>query len=101
MSSGSQTGVEVKLGFFILGFLLFACTPRVEIDGKVHKKYWGTHFFPASPGKHTIKVYFRYLFMSECGANSIDVSVTQGNITRIAYYMWPWMFAKGSLQITR
>lgn len=53
------TGVEVKLSFFALAFFFFACTPRVEIDGKVRKKAWGTHFFPVSPGKHTIKVYFR------------------------------------------
>ena len=98
MSNGSQTGVEVKLSFFPLAFFLFACKPRVEINGAVEERSWGTHFFPTQPGRHSIKVYFRYLFMSQCGANTIDVSVTDGNVTRIKYYMWPWMFAKGSLK---
>lgn len=99
MSDGTQTGVEVKLSFFFGAFLLLLCTPKVEIDGTVHKKYWGTHFFPTTPGKHSVKVYFRYLVMSHCGANSIDLTVADGSVVRIKYFMWPWIFAKGSLKI--
>ena len=93
------TGVEVKTGFFPLAFLLFACTPRIEIDGQVHKKYWGTHFFEVSPGQHIIKVYFRYLTMARCGENTIAVNVPAGAITRIRFNMPPWMGAKGSLAV--
>lgn len=98
MTDSSATGVEIKLGFFPLAFFLVVCTPRVEIDGTVHKKYWGTHFFPTTPGQHTVKVYFRYLFMARCGANSIDVKVSEGATSRLKYSMPPWMFAKGSLK---
>ena len=98
MSKQGRTGVEVKVGFFPLAFLFLVCTPMIEIDGEAHKKYWGTHFFELDPGKHTIRIYFRYLFMSQCGANSIDVVVKDGETCRIKYYMPPWIFAKGSIK---
>lgn len=94
------TGVEVKAGFFPLAFLLFFCTPRIEIDGKVYKKSWGTHFFELPPGTHKITVYFAYLFMARCGENSISVNVVRGAVTRVRYNMPPWMFAKGSLKVS-
>ena len=100
MTRQGVTGVEIKVGFFPLAFFLFACTPRIEIDGRVHKKYWGTHFFELSPGTHTITVYFRYLFMARCGKNSISVNVPAGAVTRVRYNMPPWMFAKGSLTVS-
>ncbi len=98
MTDASATGVEIKLGFFPLAIFLVACSPIVEIDGIVHKKCWGRHFFPTSSGRHTIKVYFRYFFMARCGENSIDVNVAEGATSRLEYSMPPWMFAKGSLK---
>jgi hypothetical protein len=100
MATQGATGAEIKTGFFPLAFFLFACTPRIEIDGHVHKKYWGTHFFELSPGAHKITVYFPYFFMSHCGENSISVNVRAGTVTRVSYNMPPWMFAKGSLKVS-
>jgi hypothetical protein len=97
MSAG-QTGVEVKAGFFPLAFFLFSCTPRIEIDGTPNEKPWGTHFFPLAPGTHRIRIYFKYMFMAECGANSIDIQVVDGHVVRVSYYMPPLMLAKGSIK---
>jgi hypothetical protein len=98
MSLNSRTGVEVKVGFFPLALFLYFCTPRIEIDGKVHKVSWGTHFFDLPPGGHTIKIYFGYLFMPYCGANSIDVVVEEGKTRKVRYWMPPLIFAKGSIR---
>ena len=69
-------GIEVKVGFFPLAFFLFACKPRIVIDGaEPEVRNWGTHFFPVSPGRHTVKIYFRYLFKAECGANQREFDV--------------------------
>lgn len=100
MTTLSVTGVEVRVRFFPLAFFLFFCTPRIEIDGVAHKKYWGTHFFELAPGSHTICIYFRYIFMSACGRNSISVNVEPGKVTQVSYYMPPWMLAKGSIRVT-
>jgi hypothetical protein len=98
MMSNQQTGVEVKVSFFKLAFFLFFCTPQIEIDSNVNQESWGTHFFPLSPGPHTIKIYFKYFFMPHCGANSIDITVNEGQVTRVHYVMPPWMFSKGRIK---
>ena len=99
MDNSNQTGVEVKAGFFPLLFLLFLCTPRIEVDSALHKKYWGRHFFPLEPGEHTIKVYWRYLFLSHAGEATIKIILKPNQVSKVRYYMWvPWMFAKGSIK---
>jgi hypothetical protein len=46
-----------------------------------------------------VKIYFRYLFKPECGANEIDVTVVENQVASINYWMPPWMFARGSLKV--
>jgi len=98
MQGQLKTGVAVKTGFLPLGFILFFCTPTIVVDGKAYRRSWGTHFFELEPGRHTIKIFFGYLFMPECGANSTDVIVEEGKTSRVKYYMPPWIFAKGSIK---
>ena len=92
-----DTGIEVKTEFFPLAWILYLCTPRIEINGKVHTKAWGTHFFPLDPGKYTVRVYFPYLFQSRCGENSIKVRIREGEVARLSYYMPPLIFMAGTL----
>ena len=98
MQEQSRTGVEINVKFFPLAFLLLFCTPIIEIDGTPNRRRWGTHFFALEPGSHSIRIYFRYLFMARCGANSINVAVQEGKTSRIKYYMPPFIFAKGSIK---
>ena len=93
-----NTGIEVKTGFFPLAFILFLCTPVIEINGQKNIKSWGTHYFELLPGDHIIKIYFPYLFKSECGANQINVSILEGQTRRIVYNMPPWMLAAGTIK---
>ena len=95
-----KTKLEIKLGFFPLAFFLFACTPVIEIDGEKNSKSWGKHYFELTPGQYKIKIYFPYAGMSECGANEVTIDIQEGIKRRVSYYMWPWMFAKGSINVT-
>ena len=47
-----------------------------------------------------MKISFPYMGKSECGANEIKVSLSEGQKRRIAYNMPPWMFSKGSIKLT-
>jgi hypothetical protein len=98
-NGGTQTGIQVELGFIPLAFFLFFCTPRIEIDGVVQLRPWGTHLFPVAPGAHRVSVWFEYLFIPQCGLNTIDVNVPAGSVAYIKYFMPPWMFAPGSIQL--
>jgi hypothetical protein len=100
MTEQGITGIEVKAGFFPLAFLLFMCTPRIEIDGKVYKKSWGTHFFEVPPGQHRVTVYFGYIFKPRCGENAVSVNVVGGTVAHVSFYMPPWMLAKGSMKVS-
>lgn len=93
-----KTGLEVKARFFPLGWWFFFCKPIILVDGTAYRTSWGTSFFQLEPGRHTIKIFFHYLFWPECGANSINVLIEEGKISKVRYYMFPWVFMKGSIK---
>ncbi len=99
MQQQPPTGIQVKTGFFPLSFFLFFCTPVIVLDNQPIRKSWGTTFFPTQPGQHTIKIFFRYLWMAECGANAATVTVQPGQVTKVNYYMPPYVYAPGSISL--
>lgn len=99
MTEQASAIIEVKTGFFPLAFILFLCTPRIEIDGYVYKTKWGTQSYQVVPGQHKVTVYFGYLWMSRCGENTVYVNVAPGQALHVDYSMPPWMFAAGSMRV--
>lgn len=82
--------------------LLKFCTPIIVVDGEPHRASWWTPCsFNLTPRTHTIKIFFRHLWMAECGANSIEVNVEAGEVVKVEYYMPPWMFAAGSFKVMK
>jgi hypothetical protein len=47
---------------------------------------------------HTVTIFFGYLFMDQCGANTINVNVESGRVSRIKFEMPPWIFSPGSIR---
>ena len=92
--------LEIKTGFFALAWFLFFVTPVIEINGKQVKKPWGTSYFDLEPGVYTVKIYFSYLMMSQCGANQVTFELSEGQSRKINYNMPPWMFAKGKITVS-
>jgi hypothetical protein len=91
--------LEINTGFFPLAFFLFFCTPTIEIDGVPERRPWGRTRFAVAPGTRRVKIYFRYFFKAECGANEIDVTVGDGQIASVKYWMPPWMYSRGKLEV--
>ena len=98
METQSWTGISIETGFFPLSFLLYLCTPTIVIDGVATQRPWGVHYFPTQPGMHTVTIFFGYLFMDQCGANTINMNVESGRVSRIKFEMPPWLFSKGSIR---
>ena len=92
------TGLQIETGFFPLSFFLYLCTPTIIIDGVACQRPWGVHYFQLAPGMHNVIIFFHYIWMDKCGANSISVMVQEGHVSRIKYEMPPWMFSKGSMR---
>ena len=79
------------------GFIL--PKPLIEINGKKHERSWGKCKFELDAARYDVKIYFPYIFMSECGANTVTINLETGDQKKISYYMWPWMFSKGSISV--
>jgi hypothetical protein len=92
------TGIEVKTEFFPLAWILYFCTPVIEINGQKNSKSWGKHFFELLPGEYNVKVYFPYMGQKECGANQVKITLLEGQNRKISYNMPPWMFSKGTIK---
>ena len=94
-----KTELKVKLEFFPLAWFLFFVKPFVEINGEKHEKSWGVSTFNLEPGEYNVKIYFPYFGHDECGVNQISFSLKKGETKTISYYMWPWAFSKGEINI--
>jgi hypothetical protein len=94
------TGIVVRTRIIPLAFLLLLFKTNVAIDGFDTVQSWGPHFFPTAPGRHEVKVSFRYIFSRTMGENSIVVDVAAGQTVHVQYRS-PWLvFLKGSIKIT-
>ncbi|MDQ6910461.1 MAG: DUF2510 domain-containing protein [Actinomycetota bacterium] len=92
--------IEVETGFIFLAFLLYFFKTRVVIDGQLYELPWGKNTFPVHPGRHRVRVSFKYLIPSDAGANEIDVDVPPGQTVQVRYRA-PWLvFLKGKLAAT-
>lgn len=91
--------LEINTDFFGMAWFLYFVTPVIEIDGHKLRRAWGDCRFDLDPGTYTVKIYFSYFFMSECGANSVRVEIEEGKKKRITYYMPPWMFSRGRMKV--
>ena len=98
MNYRGKTGVEIKTGFLFLAFFLYFCETTIVIDGKEHKRPWGTHFFPLYPGEHEISVYFIY-FWAETGRNTVKVTVKDSQAKRVSFWMPPYMLTSGWMEV--
>ncbi len=97
----TTTAVEVTPRFFPLLLELLFCSPIVEIDGVAHEaKWWKKQYYPLTPGDHTVTIYFRYFRRPDCGRNSRSITVASGAPCSIEYFMWPWMYAAGSMSVS-
>ncbi|MCW3054807.1 MAG: hypothetical protein JWN14_3977 [Chthonomonadales bacterium] len=92
------TGFEVKWEHSFLAFLYALCPVYVEINGTRIQAKWGTQFFPAVPGRYLITCYTNYLITPQCGKNSIEVDLYQGQVVRVTWTAPLIVFMKGPMR---
>jgi hypothetical protein len=92
------SGIQIETSFFPLSFFLYACTPRIVIDGEIMLRPWGSHSFQLTPGMHHVQVYFHYLFMPKCGFTQAAVVVQPNCVHQLKYEMGILMFLPGSIR---
>ena len=95
----SVTGIVVTTNYNPLAFVLALCTPIIEIDGEPYRTKWGHNFFDRPPGKYNVKVYCKYLFYSQCGANDMTINLDANEVIKIKFNMPLTVFSKGDIRI--
>ncbi len=96
MPQDSKTGIEVTIDFVPHGLFLFP--PTLLIDRQPCKILWGTHFFPAEPGRHSVTLRFMYFFMPWRFEDSVEVAVEKDKVSKIEYWGPPWRLGKRGLR---
>jgi hypothetical protein len=91
--------IEIETSFNPLQFILFACTPVIEIDGYRAPRAWGRHAFSLGPGNHSVRVWFPYMFMDTCGMAAAYVPVHPGYSTMVRYEAPFFMTSSGTLRV--
>jgi len=90
-------GLMLRTGFFPLAFLLYFFPPQASIDGSPpFALRWGENPLPGvPPGRHHVRVWFRYMFFGECGVADGVIDVPpQG--TFLEYKAPTWLvFSRG------
>ncbi len=96
-----QTGIEITAKFFPLAFLLFFFPPTFVVYGQATRAKWREPLvFPVTPGPHTIRVFFTYLFLREAGRAEAQVDVPEGTTRRVGYKA-PWLvFLRGKVVVS-
>jgi ribosomal protein L40E len=96
-----RTGIEVTASCSVLSLPYRLRPVVVQIDyGPLQKMEWGSQFIEQHPGRHHVKVYIEgAIFGAEFAANSIDVVVEEGKVTKINYEapVWVWQL-KGPIK---
>jgi hypothetical protein len=95
-----DTGIEVKTSFFPLTWIFFFMTPAISVDKKVKRRKWGTHFFKAKPGKHSIECWCPYLFFDKYGYNKTTVEVEAGEVTKVSWFLMGFLWFPGSFSVS-
>ena len=92
-------GLHLRTGFFFLAFLLYLFPPKCSIDGSPEFGIrWGDNHLPVPPGRHHVRVWFPYMFMSQCGPAETVIDVPASGMA--LEYKAPWfVFSKGRMLI--
>jgi hypothetical protein len=93
----SRTGVEITTKVFPLAFLLLFYKTNITIDGTTTTVKWGTHFYELAPGRHNIRIGFRYMLGKNMGENQIDVDVHADQVVEVFYRSPLIVYSKGSI----
>ncbi len=95
----SVTGIVVTTNYNPLAFVFALCTPIIEIDGEPYRTKWGHNFFDRPPGKYNVKVYCKYLFYRQCGANDMSINLDANEVIKIKFDMPLTVFSRGDIRI--
>ena len=71
----------------------------IEVDGTPETGSWGDRTVSVTPGRHEVKVYFKYLTKARCCEASATVDTANGQAVAMEYRTPMMMTAPGRLSV--
>jgi hypothetical protein len=88
----ATAGIQVTAKFFPLAFVLYLWPPTVEVDGQETKGKWNSPIqVAAAPGKHHVKISYKYYWFLPGSPAEVDVDVPASGVVNISYKA-RWIF---------
>ena len=84
-----------------MAWLLYLTKVTIEVDGTPEKGSWGDRTVSVSPGRHEVKIYFKYMTKARCCEAGVTVSATDGQTIVMEYRTPMMMTAPGKLAVLR
>jgi hypothetical protein len=91
--------LEITVDHHPMGVTYSMITPTISINGVPEKRKWGTHLFQLPPGYYLVEISYPFLFMPECGKNSVGVTLGPEEIKKVNYRAPMMRLLKGSITV--
>ena len=98
-AQGLMGRLQVHSSFFFLAWILYFCTPKIELNGQPARRPWGTASFDLPPGNYQLRVSFPYLLMSNAGDSRLNIQIHPGQVTLTSYSAPFILFFGGTLRM--
>jgi len=95
----AQATIRINGRHSPLAWLLYLTKLTVEIDGAPETGSWGDRTATVPPGRHEVKIYFKYLTKSRCCEAAVTVDAADGQTVALQYRTPLLMTAAGRLTV--
>jgi hypothetical protein len=82
-----------------LAWLLYFTKLTIETDGQKSVGPWGRRFVDAPPGRHQVRVFFKYVTKPRCGDAAVMVELAAGQRIDVEYRAPHLMSSPGKIRI--
>lgn len=94
-----QATIRVNGRHSPMAWLLYLTKLTVEIDGTPQQGSWGERTFSVAPGRHDVRIYFKYLTKSRCCEAGATVDAADGQTVSMEYRTPMMMTRPGKLTV--
>ncbi|MEY9932660.1 hypothetical protein ABH926_007311 [Catenulispora sp. GP43] len=94
-----RTTIRVNGRHSPMAWLLYLTKLTIEVDGTPQRGSWGDRTISVAPGRHEVKVYFKYIAKARCCEAGLTVDTTDGQTVSMEYWTPMMMTAPGRLTV--
>jgi hypothetical protein len=94
-----QATVRINARHSPMAWLLYMTKITIEVDGWPQRGSWGDRTLSITPGRHEVKVYFKYITKARCCEAAVVVDTVAGQTIAMEYRTPVMMTAPGRLTV--